>query len=64
MNFNENENPMYEHEDPYEKRINKGNIVFLCLVVCFCLIIGVGGIINLFSKDREFSESENRVLAS
>lgn len=64
MNFNEHENYMYEHDSPYEKRINKGNIVFFCLVVAFCLIIGVGGIVNLLSKDREFSESENRVLAS
>lgn len=62
MEFNENESLMYEHEDPYKKRINKGNVVFLCLVVCFCVIIGAGCLLNLFSKDREFSESENRVL--
>ena len=64
MEFNENESLMYEHEDPYEKRINKGNIVFFCLVLCFCLIIGLGTVMNILSRDREFSESENRVLAS
>ena len=64
MDFNENEDLMYEHEDPYEKRINKGNIVFFCLVVCFSLIIALGTVMNILSKDREFSESENRVLAS
>lgn len=64
MEFNENESLMYEHEDPYEKRINKGNIVFFGLVLCFCLIIGLGTVMNILSRDREFSESENRVLAS
>lgn len=64
MEFNENKSLMYEHEDPYEKRINKGNIVFFCLVLCFCLIIGLGTVMNILSRDREFSESENRVLAS
>lgn len=64
MEFNENESLMYEHEDPYKKRINKGNIVFFCLVLCFCLIIGLGTVMNILSRDREFSESENRVLAS
>ena len=64
MEFNENEDLMYEHEDPYEKRINKGNIVFFCLVVCFSLIIALGTVMNILSNDREFSESENRVLAS
>ena len=64
MEFNENEDLMYEHEDPYEKRINKGNIVFFCLVLCFSLIIALGTVMNILSKDREFSESENRVLAS
>ncbi len=64
MEFNENESLMYEHEDPYEKRINKGNVVFFCLVVCFCLIIGLGTVMNIVIPDREFSESENRVLAS
>ena len=64
MEFNENEDLMYEHEDPYEKRINKGNVVFFCLVLCFSLIIGLGTVMNILSNDREFSESENRVLAS
>ncbi len=64
MEFNENESLMYEHEDPYEKRINKGNVVFFALVLCFSVIIGLGTVMNILSKDREFSESENRVLAS
>ena len=64
MNLQDNENLMYINEDPNEKRIHKGNVVFLCLTVCFCVVIGVVGLMNLFADDREFSESENRVLAS
>lgn len=64
MNIQDNENLIYVNEDPNEKRINKGNVVFLCLTVCFCFIIGMGGIVNFLAKDKEFSESENRVLAS
>ena len=64
MDIHDNENLIYVNEDPGEKRINKGNVVFLCLTVCFCVIIGVGGLVNFFAKDRSFSESENRVLAS
>lgn len=64
MDINDNENLIYVNEDPGEKRIHKGNVVFLCLTVCFCFIIGVGGLVNFIAKDRDFSESENRVLAS
>ena len=64
MNIQDNENLIYVNEDPNEKRINKGNVVFLCLTVCFCFIIGMGGLVNFLAKDKEFSESENRVLAS
>lgn len=64
MDIHDNENLIYVNEDPGEKRINKGNVVFLCLTVCFCFIIGVGGLVNFIAKDRDFSESENRVLAS
>lgn len=64
MDIHDNENLIYVNEDPGEKRINKGNVVFLCLTVCFCFIIGVGGLVNFLAKDRDFSESENRVLAS
>lgn len=64
MNIHDNENLIYVNEDPGEKRIHKGNVVFLCLTVCFCFIIGVGGLVNFIAKDRDFSESENRVLAS
>ena len=64
MDIHDNENLIYVNEDPGEKRIHKGNVVFLCLTVCFCFIIGVGGLVNFIAKDREFSESENRVLAS
>lgn len=64
MDIHDNENLIYVNEDPCEKRIHKGNVVFLCLTVCFCFIIGVGGIVNFIAKDRVFSESENRVLAS
>lgn len=64
MDIHDNENLIYVNEDPGEKRIHKGNVVFLCLTVCFCFIIGVGGLVNFIAKDRDFSESENRVLAS
>ena len=64
MDIHDNENLIYVNEDPCEKRIHKGNVVFLCLTVCFCFIIGVGGLVNFIAKDRDFSESENRVLAS
>ncbi|MBR3948640.1 MAG: hypothetical protein IKJ70_04465 [Clostridia bacterium] len=64
MDIHDNENLIYVNEDPGEKRIHKGNVVFLCLTVCFCFIIGVGGFVNFIAKDRDFSESENRVLAS
>ena len=64
MDIHDNEDLIYVNEEPGEKRINKGNVVFLCLTVCFCVIIGVGGLVNFIAKDREFSESENRVLAS
>ena len=63
MDIHDNENLIYVNEDPGEKRINKGNVVFLCLTVCFCVIIGMGGLVNFIVKDREFSENENRVLA-
>ena len=64
MDIHDNENLIYVNENPGEKRIHKGNVVFLCLTVCFCFIIGVGGLVNFIAKDRDFSESENRVLAS
>lgn len=64
MDINDNENLIYVNEDPGEKRINKGNVVFLCLTVCFCAIIALGGLVNFIAKDRDFSENENRVLAS
>ena len=64
MDIHDNENLIYVNEAPGEKRINKGNVVFLCLTVCFCVIIGLGGLVNFIAKDRDFSESENRVLAS
>lgn len=64
MNIHENENSLYNSEDPVEKKKRKGNIVFTLLVIVFCLIIGGVGVLNLLSADREFSESENRVLAS
>ena len=64
MDIHDNEDLIYVNEDPGEKRINKGNMVFLCLTVCFCFIIGMGSLVNFIAKDRDFSESENRVLAS
>lgn len=64
MNINENENILYSDRETEEKKKNKGNRMFVSLVVCFCLIIGGVSILNFIVPDGEFSESENRVLAS
>ena len=51
-----------EEEAPKKQR-NKGSFIFSLLIAVFCLIIfGVGGA-NIIAPDRDFSESENRVLS-
>ncbi len=42
----------------------KGRLIFTLLILSFCLVIFGGGISSLIGEEREFSESENRVLAS
>ncbi|MBQ3136887.1 MAG: hypothetical protein IJB74_05315 [Clostridia bacterium] len=42
---------------------SKGKVLFSLLIGAFCFIIFAGGITLFTGEDREFSESENRVLA-
>ncbi len=43
---------------------SKGKLIFSLLIGAFCLIIFAGGISIIAVEDRDFSESENRVLAT
>lgn len=43
---------------------SKGKVLFSVLIFAFCLLIFAGGITLFTGEDRDFSESENRVLAS
>ncbi len=66
--MNENENKVYNIEEAPEKgaaQKNNGNHkLFVYLVRAFCVIIFGVGILSVLVPDRDFSESENRVLAS
>lgn len=42
----------------------KGKVIFSLLIAVFCLVIFGGGISLVTGEDREFSETENRVLAA
>ena len=60
-----------ENSDFYEKEQTtentskkpKGRFIFTLLILLFCLVIFGGGL-SFFSEDRDFSETENRVLVS
>lgn len=52
-----------EKKEHSKKPDKKGNVIFSILIAVFCLIIfGVGGA-NIIAEDKDFSESENRVLS-
>ncbi len=57
---------LYQNEQTTENipKNRKGKIIFSLLIGVFCLVIFAGGISLVTGEDREFSESENRVLAS
>lgn len=50
-------------KEPLKKREKKGNFIFSLLIAVFCLIIFGVGAANIIAPDRDFSESENRVLS-
>lgn len=50
-------------EEPSKKKNKKGNIIFSLLIAVFCLIIFGVGAANIIAPDKDFSESENRVLS-
>ncbi len=51
-----------EEKAPRKLR-EKGSIIFTLLIAVFCMIIfGIGGA-NIIAEDREFSDTENRVLS-
>lgn len=60
---NENNEKLNNSVSGVKKR-NTVKTVALCLIVIFCIFTAGLGILSCLTADREFSESENRVLAS
>ncbi len=56
----------FDKEQTTENKVkrSKGRVLFSLLIGAFCFLIFVGGITFFTGEDREFSESENRVLAA
>lgn len=51
-------------DSPIKKPAPKGRLIFLVLTSVFCLVIFGVGAVSFVMPDRDYSESENRVLAS